>query len=38
MIRHFIDLWDITTEEGWLILDESLRIKERKKPRENFGR
>jgi ornithine carbamoyltransferase len=28
MIRHFIDLWDITVEEGWLILDESLRIKE----------
>ena len=28
MIRHFVDLWDITVEEGWLILDESLRIKE----------
>jgi ornithine carbamoyltransferase len=28
MIRHFIDLWDITVEEGWLVLDDSLRIKE----------
>ncbi|MFZ8786924.1 MAG: ornithine carbamoyltransferase, partial [Thermocrinis sp.] len=30
MTRHFIDLWDITVEEGWQILEESLRMKERK--------
>ncbi|WP_448587915.1 ornithine carbamoyltransferase [Thermocrinis sp.] len=27
MIRHFIDLWDITPEEGWAVLDNSLSIK-----------
>ena len=27
MIRHFINLWDITPEEGWSILRDSLAIK-----------
>ncbi|SHK24140.1 ornithine carbamoyltransferase [Thermocrinis minervae] len=27
MIRHFIDLWDITPEEGWQIIKDALRIK-----------
>ncbi len=27
MIRHFIDLWDITPEEGWAIIKSSLAIK-----------
>jgi len=30
MIRHFIDLWDITPEEGWTILESSLAIKNKK--------
>ena len=30
MIRHFIDLWDITPEEGWAILESSLAIKNKK--------
>lgn len=27
MNRNFIDLWDITPEEGWKILEDALRIK-----------
>ncbi len=28
MIRHFIDLWDITPEEGWQIIKNTQHIKE----------